>query len=248
MIAHDLDMTEVVACRRPKSVLDVRFLNHQEDVSLQHKLKLLDMRHRYILKALCQEKDSLIRNHKKLLHLKVCEPRATINITMKELHETKMSRMACAASAPENRRLYSSRSHSNNRANIVQRCQTSHANVTVEDPQTTELDTKGTPVQSLRSQSAQPKSIHSAKHRETRIVHSSNQRETESRAGVFSFIQLKQMSTIDSISEKELARQQLQSRGEKERLKQHQRDMLSQKIHTFLKALENNQQLENKTP
>lgn len=93
MIRHDLDMTEVVNRKRPKSVLDVRFLNHQEDIILQHKLTLLDMRHRYTLRVLCQDRISLMKEHRKLLLLKVCEPCATINKTMKEISETKKARM-----------------------------------------------------------------------------------------------------------------------------------------------------------
>ncbi|XP_064809301.1 filaggrin [Oncorhynchus masou masou] len=403
MIRHDLDMTEVVNHKRPKSVLDVRFLNHQEDIILQHKLTLLDMRHRYTLRVLCQDRISLMTEHRKLLLLKVCEPCATINKTMKEISETKKARMDRAVSASDNRRLKSSKSLSIDRGKLVSCWQTSNSNVIVEKPRMVGVEARGTSMLSLRrSQSAQPKTVHtanhretetghsakhretetghsakhretghsakhrvtghsakhrvtghsakhratqareghsakhretetghsakhretqareghsakhretetghsakhratqareghSAKHRETETGHSAKHRETQAReghsakhretetghsakhretevghsaehreleaghsakhretevgAGVFSIMQLRQISTIDCISEKELASQQQHARGEKERLKQCQQDMLSQKIINFLKKLDNtcNEQIE----
>ncbi|XP_031643642.1 transcription initiation factor TFIID subunit 1-like [Oncorhynchus kisutch] len=396
MIRHDLDMTEVVNRKRPKSVLDVRFLNHQEDIILQHKLTLLDMRHRYTLRVLCQDRISLMMEHRKLLLLKVCEPCATINKTMKEISETKKARMDRAVSASDNRRLKSSKSLSIDRGKLVSCWQTSNSNVIVEKPRMVGVEARGTSMLSLRrSQSAQPKTVHtanhretetghsakhrvtetahsarhratqaraghsakhretetghsakhratqaraghsaknretqareghsakhrdteaghsakhretetghsakhretetghsakhreteaghsvkhrvtetghsakhretevghsakhrdteaghSAKHRETEVGHSAKHRETEVGAGVFSIMQLRQISTIDCISEKELASQQQHARGEKERLKQCQQDMLSQKIINFLKKLDNtcNEQIE----
>ncbi|XP_052352480.1 transcription initiation factor TFIID subunit 1 isoform X2 [Oncorhynchus keta] len=351
MIRHDLDMTEVVNRKRPKSVLDVRFLNHQEDIILQHKLTLMDMRHRYTLRVLCQDRISLMMEHRKLLLLKVCEPCATINKTMKEISETKKARMDRAVSASDNRRVKSSKSLSIDRGKLVSCWQTSNSNVIVEKPRMVGVEARGTSMLSLRSQSAQPKTVHtanhretetghsakhrepqaraghsakhretetghsakhratqaraghsakhreteaghsakhretevghsakhrktqaraghsakhreteaghsakhreteaghSAKHRETEAGHSAKHRETEVGAGVFSIMQLRQISTIDCISEKELASQQQHARGEKERLKQCQQDMLSQKIINFLKKLDNtcNEQIE----
>ncbi|XP_055721404.1 transcription initiation factor TFIID subunit 1 [Salvelinus fontinalis] len=184
MIRHDLDMTEVVNRKRPKSVLDVRFLNHQEDIILQHKLTLLDMRHRYTLRVLCQDRNSLMMEHRKLLLLKVCEPCATINKTMKEISKTKKARMDRAVSASDNRRLYSSKSLSIDRGKLVSCWQTSNSNVIVEKPRMVGVEARGTSMLSLRrSQSAQPKTVHSANHRETETGHSANHRETQAREG-----------------------------------------------------------------
>lgn len=52
-----------------------------------------------------------------------------------------------------------------------------------------------------------------------------------------SLMQLKNISTIDSISQKELARQQQQAREEMERLKQLQRETLHNRVRAFIEHL-----------
>ncbi|KAJ8399392.1 hypothetical protein AAFF_G00411040 [Aldrovandia affinis] len=65
-----------------------------------------------------------------------------------------------------------------------------------------------------------------------------NRRARESKSQVLSIMQLRQMATIDSISEKELTSQQEHVRQEKEKLKILLRQKLSQKIKTFLRKLD----------
>ena len=181
--------------------MDVRLKNSKEDLYLQHELSLLSMRHRHILRTLHQETDSLVRAHRKLLLLKVCEPKATINKTMREISETRNGRMDSQDVYNSDRqRIYSSKSLS--------------------------YDRRPPLPNSRRAQSGLPipvrNTLQSAKHQEAEL----------------SILQLKQIATIDCISNKELVYQQQYIREEKERLKQSQKDTLQQKIQVFLETLD----------
>lgn len=59
-----------------------------------------------------------------------------------------------------------------------------------------------------------------------------------------SLMQMKQIATIDSISEKELARQQQKAQEEMERLRLLQREMLHKKVMEFIEKLKDKKDVE----
>lgn len=68
---------------------DLRVLNQKEDRDLQRKLNMLDKQYRYTRKMLQQRRDSLMSEHRRVVMVKVVEPKATVNIAMKEIGELK---------------------------------------------------------------------------------------------------------------------------------------------------------------
>ncbi|ROL42820.1 hypothetical protein DPX16_8566 [Anabarilius grahami] len=86
-------MTTHPSIRKPKSFIhmDVRLLNHKEDVHLKWKLQNISTKHRLNLRLLEQERQLVLKEHKRLLQLKVCEPYATINNTMRAISEVRMA-------------------------------------------------------------------------------------------------------------------------------------------------------------
>lgn len=86
-------MTTHPSIRKPKSFIhmDVRLLNHKEDVHLKWKLHNISTKHRLNLRLLEQERQLVLKEHKRLLQLKVCEPYATINNTMRAISEVRMA-------------------------------------------------------------------------------------------------------------------------------------------------------------
>lgn len=100
-------MTMQPITKRPKSFLhmDVRQLNHKEDVHLQRKLHNISAKYRLNLRLLEQERELVLKQHKRLLNLRVCEPHATINNTMRAISEvrvangTKQTRLSKSAPA-----------------------------------------------------------------------------------------------------------------------------------------------------
>lgn len=62
--------------------------------------------------------------------------------------------------------------------------------------------------------------------------------------GIVSFMQMKNIATIDSISEKELARQRQKAREEAERTKQLRTDMLHKRVSDFLQSLKDKENVE----
>lgn len=87
-------MTTQSSLKRPKCFLhmDVRLLNHREDVELQWKLHNIRAKYRLNLRLLEQERELVLKEHKRLLNLRVCEPRATVNNTMRAISEVKMEK------------------------------------------------------------------------------------------------------------------------------------------------------------
>lgn len=88
-----LEMTTQPSIKKPKSFIymDVRLLNHKEDVYLQRKLHNISTKHRLNLRLLEQERQIVLKEHKRLLQLKFCEPYATINNTMRTISEVRMA-------------------------------------------------------------------------------------------------------------------------------------------------------------
>ncbi|KAF4101914.1 uncharacterized protein LOC131523084 [Onychostoma macrolepis] len=88
-----LKMSTQLSIKRPKSCrpMDVRLLNHKEDVHLQWKLHNIRAKYRLNLRLLEQERELVLKEHKRLLNLRVCEPRATINNTMRAISEVRMT-------------------------------------------------------------------------------------------------------------------------------------------------------------
>lgn len=73
-------MSTQLSIKRPKSCrpMDVRLMNHKEDVHLQWKLHNISAKYRLNLRLLEQERELVLKEHKRLLNLRVCEPHATI--------------------------------------------------------------------------------------------------------------------------------------------------------------------------
>lgn len=88
-----LKMTTQPSIKKPKSFIhmDVRLLNHKEDVDLQRKLHNISTKYRLDLRLLEQERQLVLKEHKRLLQLRVCEPYATINNTMRVISEVRMA-------------------------------------------------------------------------------------------------------------------------------------------------------------
>ncbi len=88
-----LKMSTQLSIKRPKSCrpTDVRLLNHKEDVHLQWKLLNIRAKHRLNLRLLEQERELVLKEHKRLLNLRVCEPHATITNTMRAISDVRMT-------------------------------------------------------------------------------------------------------------------------------------------------------------
>lgn len=86
----------------------LRVLNQREDRSLQQKLNMLEKQYRYTHKMLQRRRDSLMREHRRVTLVKVCEPKATVNIAMREIGERQRAETHVSASqTSEGRRFYS---------------------------------------------------------------------------------------------------------------------------------------------
>nr|XP_021328727.1 uncharacterized protein LOC101886756 [Danio rerio] len=200
-------MTMPLIIKRPKSFLhkDVRQLNHKEDVHLQRKLHNISAKYRLNLRLLEQERELVLKEHKRLLNLRVCEPRATINNTMRAISEVRTASGAkqtrFSKSAPAFRALSSA--FENN----------------------------------AEERTAKSASL-SVKQDDSFPSMTSRQKFKASESGQLSILHLKDLSLIDSISEKELMYQEEYYRWYKERLKQLQREKLRQKISSFLNSIE----------
>ncbi|XP_034531450.1 uncharacterized protein LOC117806592 [Notolabrus celidotus] len=68
---------------------NLRVLNQKEERDLQQRLNMLDKQYRYTFKMLQQRRDSLMNEHRRAVMVKVCEPKATVNIAMKDIWELK---------------------------------------------------------------------------------------------------------------------------------------------------------------
>lgn len=198
-------MTKPSNYRKPKPLqyTDVRQMNSTEETFLQHRLSHLCIRERLVLKLLQQDINSLMQEHRRLQHVRVCEPIATVDNTMRDIMMNQNRRKAwhrhCTQSAPPGRVLISGKEVSQGNSNSLVRLQSSRSASTF-----------------LQVQELEPED-----------------------SGILSLVLLKNMACIDSICERELANQREWQKQERERLKQIQRERLRQKIHTFLKTLDN---------
>lgn len=104
--------------------MDVRLKNHKEETHLQWKVDQIHRKYRLSLKLLHQDKEFLLKEHKKLLHLRVCEPYATVNNTLQEISETNTNQsdqenMCHLRSAPAGRRMFSANPTLNKTSNNI---------------------------------------------------------------------------------------------------------------------------------
>ncbi|KAK9534048.1 hypothetical protein VZT92_009123 [Zoarces viviparus] len=97
-------------CFRRPCVLqrDLKVLNQKEERELWHKLDMLDRQYRSTRKMLQQRRDSLTNEQRRVVMVKVVEPKATVNIAMREIGEHKFQ-------TSDGRRSYSSKSQHRNR-------------------------------------------------------------------------------------------------------------------------------------
>lgn len=183
--------------RRPVQQGGLKVLNQKEDRDLQQKLNMLEKQYRYTRKMLQQRKDSLITEERKVVMVKVCEPKATVSIAMKEIE------------------------HKNTEIHFSRDVQTS---VGRRRHPSERCDAGPEGVEQIRSTSAPPPSDRPLRRRG--CIQSN-----------VSFMQMKNIATIDSISEKELAREQQRAREEVERLRRLQREDLHERVRAFIKKL-----------
>lgn len=178
----------------------LRVLNQKEDRYLQQKLNMLEKQYRYTHKMLQQRRDLLMREHRRVMLVQICEPKAKVSIAMREIREQQKAEIHLRANQTrEGRRFYSSK-----------------------------YDEGSYQVEQGRSISAPllsaVKPTSPVKHRG--YIQSS-----------LSLMRMKNIANIDSISEKELARQQRETREEMERMKELQREMLQKKVTAFIEML-----------
>lgn len=191
---------------RPVLQRELRVLNQKEDRDLQYKLDMLDKQYRYTRKMLQKRKDLLIKELRRVAVVKVCEPKATISIAMKEIDEHMNAETHFRGVHTSDGRRLKNQSDNHGRELAEQ----------------------------SRSISAPPPSVKTpslVRHR--RNVQSS-----------LSLMKMKNIATIDSISEKEVARQQQKSREEVERLRQFQREALHKRVAAFIEKLKDKSQIE----
>lgn len=180
---------------------NLRVLNKKEDRNLQQKLNMLEKQYRYTHKMLQQRRDSLMREHRRVMLVKVCEPKATVNIAMKEIGEQQRVEMHIRASqTSEGRRFFSSKYQSEGSKQVEQ-------GRSISAP----LPPPGTPASPVRRRGYMQSSL--------------------------SLLQMKNIANIDSISEKELARQQQEAEEELERIRELQRETLQKKLTAFIEML-----------
>lgn len=182
---------------------NLRVLNQKEDRTLQQKLYMLEKEHRYAHNKLQQRREQLMREHRRVVMLKRCEPKAIVNIAMKDIERHQIAETHYrAVQSSEGTRFLCIKSAS-------------------------ELEEQS------RSVSAQPPSTKSAVLVRRRSTIQSS----------VSLMQMKNIATIDSISEKELAKRQQKAREELERLKQFQMDVLQKRMLAFIASLKDKSHL-----
>lgn len=196
--------------RRPDVLQrNLRVLNQKEDRNLQQKLKMLDKQYRYTHKMLQQRRDTLMKEQRRVVMVKVCEPKATVNVAMKEIGEHKNAETHFRdVQTSEGRRFYSSKSAYCSKESEL--------------------------VEQSRSVSAPPQSVKPT----------SSVRRRSNIQSSLSLMQMKKIATIDSISEKELARRQQKAREEMERQRQFQRETLRKKMAAFIEKLKDKRHMQ----
>ena len=211
-------------------------MNKTEDIHLQQELDLIGRRSQAILTTLSQDRNSVVKDQEKILHLKLCEPQATVDNTMREITESKEANfeLLCLMAPPQTlqNRLHSSQSLLHQREKPMLISKRSKSALTFLDswsPLT---------IQQEEEQKTMSPSPHRPKTTVTFSKQLTKRRALESKSQALSIMQLKQMATIDKISEKELASQQERVKQEKERLKLIIREKLHLKIQNFLQKLD----------
>lgn len=179
----------------------LRVLNQKEDRTLQQKLYMLDKQHRYTHKMLQQRQELLLREHRRVVMVKVCEPKATVNIAMKEIEEHQIAAVHCrGVRTSEGRRFCPSESP-----------------VDGSEPEERSRSISAPPL---------PPNDPAGQVRRRGTIQSS-----------VSLMQMKNIATIDSISEKELVMRQQKAQEELERLRQFQREALQNRVAAFIERL-----------
>lgn len=178
---------------------NLKVLNQKEDRTLQQKLYMLEKEHRYTHKKLRQRQEQLLREHRRVIMVKKCEPKAIVNIAMREIKRHQVAEIHYrGVQTSEGTRFWSIKSPFDTEASVLE--------------------------EQSRSKSAPPPSTSLVRRRST--IHSS-----------VSLMQMKNIAAIDSISEKELAKRQLRTREELEKLKLFQMEVLQERVLAFVEHL-----------
>lgn len=180
---------------------NLRVLNQKEDRNLQQKLNTLEKQYRYTHKMLQQRRDWLMREHRRVMLVKICEPKATVNIAMKEIGEQQRVETHFRTSQTSEGRRFFSSTRQTEGSKRVERGRSVSA----------PLPPLGSPASPVRRRGYIQSSL--------------------------SLLQMKTIANIDSISEKELARQQREAQEELERIRELQRKMLQKKVTGFIEML-----------
>jgi len=69
----------------------VKVLNQKEDRGLQRKLNMLDKQYSYTRKMLRQRRDWLMAEERRVMMVKSCEPKATLNVALNGIREHKLA-------------------------------------------------------------------------------------------------------------------------------------------------------------
>lgn len=175
---------------------DLRVLNQRAERDLKNKLIMLDRQYRITVKILLQRRDSLKHDQNRVVMVKVCEPKAIVNIAIKEIVEHGIQ---------------------------IRRDDWRHCSGKVQ-PRLSEGSEFRGQICSVSAPQSTDKPTGPLRYR------GNIQRQV-------SLMQMKNIATIDSISEKELARQQQRVREEMESVKKLQREMLQNRVEAFIQSL-----------
>lgn len=203
--------------------IDARLSNMKEDAHLQQTLDHINHRFKVVSRSWSRERDLLVGEHRKLLHLQACEPYASVDKTMTEISVMRNARLCfmdlTVARSGSRGMLTSCKSLWREGARSQMSPQLSKlARACTKSPSTTYL-------QRPRSMVTFSQSTASSRHHETGTQ-------------LLSIMQLREMATIDNISRKELESQEGHARLEKDRQKLLLRNELSQRIQSFLKKFD----------
>lgn len=186
-----------VSYSRPVLQRALRVQNQKEKRDLQQKLNMLDKQYRYTRKLLQQRRASLTSEGRRMVMVKLCEPKATVNIAMRDIQEHSSTEKPCSRG------------------------------VHTSDGGRGRLQAGDCQVEPSRSVSAPPATTKPS----GPVRHRGNIQSN------VSFMQMKNIATIDKITEKELARQRQEAQEETERLKQLQREALHSRVASFIEKL-----------
>lgn len=185
-----------VSYSRPVLRRALNVQNQKANRDLQQRLSMLDKQYRYTRKLLQQRRASLMNDGRWVVMVKLCEPKATVNIAMRDIREY------LSVEGPCSRLVHTS------------------------DGGRGGLQDDSSEVKLNRSISAPPATNKpSISERRRGNVHS------------VSFMQMKNIATIDKIAEKELTKQQQRAQEKSARLKQLQWETLHDKVMSFIETL-----------